>query len=318
MRSAAFIALLVCSIAAGTGWAEEEITRSIRIVTDPVADICEVVESRISCLARSPADVRIKFRGADSAKRLHLIRVGYETRRILVRPGDSELRAALKARPISLKSSPDAPPDVAEIRSHVNDRLSALLFSPQPAEELRGFEFVGSVILGMTAPGKFEVIAPIMVEDQFRIKHLGPIERSVPAAERPTAVGRALWQTYVGPLAQALRNALSGERRIDSIVVAASYSRTRYVLVDDDSTFQFTTKAWVGSRTTGYGDVVQKIDEYRVSTFRLPTGYQALAATRKTYVAVFVVPTASDPVFERVGLLSNDNPKGELVAVPKR
>lgn len=298
--------------------AQEGITRSIRVITDPSADICEVVESQLSCLARSPAEIQLKFRSTASAKRLHLVRIGYETQRILVSPTDSEARATLKPRPLLVESPPEGSPGGSEVRKFVNDRMRALFFGAQPPDGLSGFEFLGAVQLARIAPGKFEVIVPVMIEDRFRTKHLAAIDRNFPSDERPSRVGRALWNAYVGPLASALRDAFAAEYRIDTVTVAANYSRTRYTLVDDDSTFQFSTKAWVGSRKTGYGDVVQRVDEYRISTFRLPTGFQELAATKKMYVAVFVVPTAGPPTFEDVGLLSNDNRTGQLVAVKQR
>jgi hypothetical protein len=296
--------------------AQEGISRTVRIVTEPAADICELRGSELSCLARGPAELQLEFRSAASARRLYAVRVGYQRTQLTVRPDDTEVRATLRERPLTVTTRRDASAAERQVAALVNERLRALFFRRDPPEGLHGFDFIGQVEVAPGASGRFEVVVPVMIEDQFRVKQLGAIERGAAPAERPARVARGLWDGYVGALAGAIRTALGADARIGSVTVAASYSRTRYALVDDDSTFTMTTKAWVGSRTERYGDVVQRVDTYRVSTFQLPTGYQRLAATRRIYVAVFVLPAGrrgGAPGFEDAVVLSNDNPAGKLV-----
>lgn len=313
--SVALAFLAACGLHGGAP-AQEGLDRTVRIVTEPAADICELRGSELSCLARGPAELQLQFRSAASARRLYAVRVGYERRQITVRPDDTEVRATLRERPLTVATRRDASAAERQVGAFVNERLRALFFRADPPEGLRGFDFVGQVEVAQGESGRFEVVVPVMIEDQFRVKQLGAIERGAPPAERPARLARALWDGYVGALAGALRAALAADTRVGRVTVAASYSRTRYTLVDDDSTFRMTTKSWVGSRTERYGDVVQRVDTYRVSTFQLPTGYRQLAATRKIHVAVFVLPAGrrgAKPEFEEAAVLSNDNPAGKLV-----
>jgi hypothetical protein len=325
---------LVLALAACGGWtspadAQDGISQTVQIVTQPAADICELVKSELTCLARSPARLRLEFRNAASARRLHVVRIGYETARIIVRPGEPEVRVALRERSIYAVSRPDAASEGKQVRDFVNQRLRELFFGAMPPEGLRGFEFLGAVDVAPAGRGRFEVIVPVMIEDQFRIKQLAAIERRFPRDERPARLALSLWESYVAPLGGALRNAFAQEERIAKVTVAANYSRTRYTLVDDDATFMSSRTTWTHSTTRSYGDVVQRVDHYQTTTFRLPTGYTKLSATKRVYVAAFVIPSAgrqgyvapkSRPAaltLEEVAVLSNDNRSGELVEVSK-
>ena len=312
----------ICALAAVTN-AEEPVQRSIRITSDPAgAEICETVEGKSFCLGYTPASLQLAFRSSTSAKRLHLSRVGYKTARLIVTPTDSVKGCNLEPRDVYVDMSPSASTKEKEVFTFINEKIRNLLFSPQPAKGLHGFEFLGRFNVQETGQGKFSVIVPIMVEDSFRTKYISKIDRDYPAERRANETANALWQEYVGSLAFTLLNAFSRNKSIENVVVLASYSRVKFTLEDEDYAFIATSKVYTGSYTTGSGQYKTRVDEYLVKRFAVPYEYTTIAASKKVYSAAYIISTTNftDRTPETLSLdgvtvLSNDNRTNKFLEI---
>jgi len=314
----------ICALASVTK-AEESVIRSIRVTTEPAgADICEIVEGKLSCLGRTPSVLQLEFRSAVSTKRLHLLRVAYKTAQVIVKPTDLEVACRLEPRDIYAEITPPLPIKHKEVLAFINDKIRNLFFGSQPTKGLRGFEFLGRINVEAADEDKFSVIIPIMIEDNFRIKEISRIDREYQGEKRATAIADSLWKGYAEPLASTLFNAFANEKRIERIIVLASYSRTAFTLVDEDYAFIATAEIWVGSYTTGSGANRRRVDEYQIRNFSVPYEYTTIAASKKVYTAVYIISTTNlaDRAAKKLGLdhvtlLSNDNRTNKFLEIER-
>jgi hypothetical protein len=308
-------AILAC-VAACAADAQEPVLHSIRIVSEPPgADVCEIIDSKTIFLGRTPIDLPIEFRSIVSSKRLYLTRIGYETAKFIVKPSDNYIYKPLIIRKILLDIPKDVKLPEREVRILCNESIQSLFFSNYPPNGIRGFEFVGKLSINPTEEGRFTITVPIIVEDQFRAKEIAAIERDIQPNERTYAIANSLWRCYVGALASTINTAIGVDPRIKQIVFIVNYSRTKFSLVDDDDTFIFTQRSIVSSRQEVSGTHVRQVNEYKVWSVNLPSGYQNLVAAKRVYTSVFIVPAGSAPANDQIVMMSNDNRLGEMVAL---
>lgn len=289
----------------------------IRSVPDG-AEVCEVLSGNWKCLGRTPANLELEFRSSNSTKRFHLRRLGFKTGSVLVDADSTSIGVRLDRRQILLPPERLESPRMQTRQAALNKGMEALVFGPNPPA-LGGFEFIGELALSEDQAGKTTLTVPIIVEDSVRIRRLAPIFREG-SRQQAARLADALMEEIVSKLAVELRAAIPATALPDAITVAASYSRAKFHLIEDDTTFQRTTRTWVGSHVQSYGDVSYRVDEFKVSSFRLPTGYTKLAAEEKVFTVVFAMPSAAIPrsligssaaqLRRQSMIMSNDNRAG--------
>lgn len=286
------LAVFALSIVQAAQVADAPVSASVQIVTDPEgALICRKKSGHLDCFATSPSTQPLSFRTQKSGIRLYLKRLGFKTHAVLLTPSNNKFNVRLQESDIYFNPIDQPSIHLRRLQQCINEAIRKKFRTNQSDLNIAEFDIIGKIrVIGDKGASTLSI--NVGISDSFRRKHLRKINRIRSEHRRATALVESLLEEAGSQLIIWVRNALSCESDIEDITLSLTYSKTKLVLSEDDTTFT--------QHFRRVSLVTSEFVFYTVTSGQFKTGYTTLDTQEQIYSVIVRVPRKSIPIrFEK-------------------
>ena len=313
--------LLICAFVvfgAREAFSVESLNRAVTFKSSPpAAFVCKKILKREECLGKTPLSINLELATATTSKRFLVKKLGYRSEQILVDANSVTIMVNLKKR--DLFYAPDLHKDLKlkQVQKLVNAKISDVIYSNK-RDGIPGYQLTGQLKVFRSKSGIL-LGFPLIINSAKELKRLKKAGRIRNTQRRHQSTINELNATGVFELFGDISKTLSAIP-LDAIVFNVFYSKSKAVL--DVNQVQQVSQYYSHSYTTGYGDVVQKVDVYKSYTYTRDN--TVVKDTVKTVDYRFVVDknvlalTLKTPFYElltKLNIATNDGRKNRYEEV---
>lgn len=289
------------------------LTKTIQFTSTPQGvNIFSLEAGKIKHYGSTPLSLDLSFRSENSSKRFHFKKIGYRSKKLIVKASDSTVTVQMEKESVLMKPEQVWDSRYIAAQKKVNSILSQYIYQAKSNLTGETFEIMGQIgLLNLDEKPYLGVI--ILLDDDFRKSSLASIRRIRNEEQRYTRLAEEALKKGAGKFLVELIRQLKTVKDLNGILLSVNYSKTRYVLIDE---------------TVSYRANIVQSGQYSTTIYEWsqPVTFTNVETTKDVYTIYYEVPssefsalTHSDGSYSQIKgrcvIFTNDNYKKKFVTI---
>ncbi len=287
--------------------------KTIQFTSTPQGvNIFSLEAGKIKHYGTTPLSLDISFRSENSSKRFHFKKIGYRSKKLIVKASDSIVTVPMEKESVLMSPKQVWDSRYIDTQKQINSILSQYIYQAQSNLTGETFEIMGQIgLLNLDEKPYLGVI--ILLDDDFRKNNLASIRRIRNEEQRYTRLAEEALKKGAGTFFVELIRQLKTVKDLSGILLSVNYSKTRSVLIDE---------------TVSYRANIVQSGQYSTTIYEWtqPITFTNVETTKDLYTIYYEVPssefsalTNSDGSYsqlkEKCVIFTNDNYKKKFVTI---